>query len=266
MISMQIEDYEELNRELECICKQKSKEIKWGNVTEAIGKELINFTYENLHQLRVDVLIWDIEDSRHKNVRQDEIENLQRLYYRLMLTVMRDRWQDNAIWALFPDEQKGIDWDVVRSFLMSKSKQDSIEIALNQRINFITKTHYENAGILPANSQDHPFIQLADFFAGIACYSHKEFAKICAYKDQVIGQSNIFEKCDFVDDMPTLSSRDKIRIPLVWHISAKSKKHKYGVALESTKGLVTHNPKSPVNFWLYKPQHELDKAPRKKDS
>ncbi|WP_448575724.1 hypothetical protein [Thermomicrobium sp.] len=42
-------------------------------------------------QLRVDVLIWDIEDSRHKVRRRDDLNNLQRLLYRICMVVLTQR-------------------------------------------------------------------------------------------------------------------------------------------------------------------------------
>jgi hypothetical protein len=61
-------------------------------------------------QLRVDVMIWDIEDSRHKVRRRDDLNNLQRLLYRICIDVLTRRWPAQAHWAIYADQQSGIDW------------------------------------------------------------------------------------------------------------------------------------------------------------
>lgn len=265
MVSLEYKDYAEMNGALAEICKHKNKEIKWKNVSKGVGIDLINFTFNNLHRMRVDVLLWDIEDSRHKNVmHRDDLQNLQRLYYRLMHTIMRDRWPDGSVWNLFPDEQSGIDWCAIRSFLEQKSEHNSIEAGLYERIEFRTRKSYSTLDINQCQSQKFPFIQLADFFAGIACYSHAEFDKICLFKDEVIGQGMILDVCGLEADINTLSSRDKIRIPLVWYLANKAKKGKHSVSFSKHKGFVTLRKDNPLNFWFYMPQHDKDKAPIKK--
>jgi len=47
-------------------------------------------------------------------------------------------------------------------------------------------------------------------------------------------------------------------------INIQCKKRKLGVSLETKRCFSTPNPNNPINFWYYKPQHKMDKAPIKK--
>jgi hypothetical protein len=52
-----------------------------------------------------------------------------------------------------------------------------------------------------------------------------------------------------------------MRCPVLDKLNNLCKKNKLTVGLEKSKGLQTHNPANPINFWLYQPQMEEDKAP-----
>src|SRR6185436_12586724 len=54
--------------------------------------------------LRIDTLLWDIEDTRHKVARRDDQQNLHRMYYHLFKNVLALRWPEGATWRLLPDE------------------------------------------------------------------------------------------------------------------------------------------------------------------
>ncbi|HEX9122299.1 MAG TPA: hypothetical protein VF984_02915 [Actinomycetota bacterium] len=61
--------------------------------------------------LRVDVLMWDIEDARHGGVRgRDDVANLGRMYHHLFVNVLRSKWPDGSTWSFHPDEHSQVDW------------------------------------------------------------------------------------------------------------------------------------------------------------
>jgi len=62
-------------------------------------------------------------------------------------------------------------------------------------------------------------------------------------------------------DTEKLSNGDKNRCEVMNYLNRLCKKYKLTVSLDTFNGFRTFNPKKPVNFWLYEPQHPDDKAP-----
>jgi len=262
MISLEYLDYLEFRPILHEITTGKHHEMKWANIDPVTGLQVIEFVFDNLHNLRIDVLPWDIEDSRHKGViGRDDGQNLQRLYFRLMKTVMRDRWLNEATWTLCPDEHDCISWQTIKGYLYDHSWDvQTIPFATNP-LNFTFISRYTHKGIAPIQSHEEPFIQLADFFAGMASYSFISFDKVILWEEENTAQTSIFE-CMGLETRPVEFSRnDRQRIPNVWEVKRRASMKKIGISLKSTSGLVTRNPITHLNFWLYQPQHENDKAP-----
>lgn len=262
MVSMKYDNYLELRSQLCDIASRKHSEMKWNKIDKETGMNVIGFVFENLHKIRIDVLTWDIEDSRHQSViGRDDEQNLQRLYFRLMITVMRDRWPNHATWTLYPDEHSCISWETIKAYLDVHSL-DTQPILLDKLpFNFSFTRRYTNKEITPLKSHHEPFIQLADFFAGIASYSFKCFNKVALWEEANTTQTTIFERIGLEPTPLELSRNDRDRIPLVWEIKRRASKQKLGLSLKSTSGLLTWDPVSHLNFWLYQPQHEHDKAP-----
>ncbi len=260
LITSSYEDYKILSAELENIVQScHISELKWKNVSVKTGLKVINFVFTHLDALRIDVLIYDIEDSRHKNVKnRDEAQNLQRLYYHLLHFVLKNCWQNDATWNWYPDEHNCIEWVELYKFLSSSSwSSDLIFFNMNNPVSFYN--YYKINDILPCKSDEHPFIQLADFFAGIAAYSYNSFDKIKIINDENAKQ---IDKSDNLNSLQ-ISNNDKKRIQLALTIFNNSKKLKLQISLFQTKGFKSHLRKSPLNFWLYKPQSDKDKAPTK---
>ncbi len=109
------------------------REFKWkelaGTKERFAAEKLCKFTLEWALKgyLRVDVLIWDIEDSRHRIPRRDDVVNLGRMYYHLFRNVLRKRWPNEAIWRLHPDEHTAMDWGTLEECLQAVSIQIVID-------------------------------------------------------------------------------------------------------------------------------------------
>ena len=108
-------------------------------------------------------------------------------------------------------------------------------------------------------SHKEVFIQVADYFAGLGAYSYGHFEKYKEWESAQAGQTSLFEDKKVVKNW---SNSEKIRFPLINSFNNQCKNKTLTVGLNSTKGLKTHDPSKPINFWMYKPQHILDKAPR----
>lgn len=267
MISIKHSDYVRLSPQLSEISTGKHREMKWTNIDIDTGIQVVGFVFENLHVMRIDVLTWDTDDSRHKGViGRDDEQNLQRLYFRLMKTVMRDRWPNDATWTLCPDEHDCISWKTIKEYLDNHSWDvQTIPFDTNPfHFSFINR--YINKEIVPYHSHQEPFIQLADFFAGTASYSFKCFDKLAHWKEANTIQTTIFDSIGEETHSVELSRNDRVRIPLVWEIKRQASQRKMGISLNSASGLVTWNPINHLNFWRYKPQHERDKAPTRQQS
>jgi len=236
-------------------------EFKWNKLNSArerfVAHKMINFTLQNLDKLRIDVLIWDMEDKRHKGVKgRDDKENLVRMYYHLVSTTLSRRWPvKDSIWKWRPDEQSNVDWNTL------------FDCIRNKRHNCVQDLFSENSGfesvdlkeIIPSKSQEWSLIQLADLFAGMSTYSWGHHFKFLNWKVQKSNQQSIFEtkKIDF-------SPGEEEKFTVISHFIEEQKKVRLPISCENALGFETHNSNCRINFWPYTPQHQLDKAPVKK--
>lgn len=213
-------------------------------------------------QLRVDVLSWDIEDSRHKVEKRDDTANLQRMYYHLFRNVLQRRWPDNAVWRLHPDEHTAMEWDTVQDYLENVSASAEIEHSLftGGRFRFRLRQEFAIEEIQPLSSTDHPLIQLADLFAGLAVFSRQNYEEYEQWETNKAPQM-----CFFDDDksMPNPSRSSQERLPLLSKFDKLCKERRLGVSLRTKRGLWTPQPEDPLNFWVYEPQRQEDKAPQR---
>lgn len=218
--------------------------------------------YCRYHIIRIDVMTWDTTDSRHAIPGRDDIENLGRLYYHLLLNVTK-RWPEGE-WNVFIDENEKVNF-----------------AALKDCINY--NTPYPASGTLPeiidstsqleeldvvkdiseVASHEEPLVQLADLFAGMARYSHEQGTECCRW---LASKGNLDQPPlpDFTTDGDTAEEYSKsgeCRFQLIGELSKLCKKHRLGVSLKTEKRLWTPNPDNPVNFWHYTPQGDYDKAP-----
>jgi hypothetical protein len=246
------------------VCEFKWKRLK-GAKERFAAEKLCKFTVEKActGQLRVDVLVWDIEDSRHRVPGRDDIANLERLYYHLFRNVLRARWPDDAIWRLHPDEHTALDWETVKDCLEAKSTSIKVDCTLFPVGGFKVSLRREFGieEIQPVSSGDHPLLQLADLFAGLAVFSRDRFADYQKWLKDKSPQVLLFEDADHPSDS---SRRSQERFQVLNSFNEACKQRKLGVSLETKRGLWTPDPKNPINFWMYEPQHPEDKAPLKR--
>ncbi|BCX13325.1 MAG: hypothetical protein KatS3mg067_2263 [Thermosynechococcus sp.] len=243
-------------------------EFKWNKLRGAkerfAAEKLCKFIVEkaSADQIRVDVLIWDTEDSRHKIANRDDIANLQRMYYHIFRNVLRARWPDNAIWRLHPDEHTALNWETVRDCLENKSTGIDVDRSLSTGGQFRIRLRQEFGiqEIQAVSSGAHPLLQLADLFAGLAVFSRDNFDDYQKWLQATSPQARLFDEGDASDD-PSRSSRERFQV--LKEFDRLCKQRKLGVSLETKRGLWTPKPQNPINFWIYEPQHSEDKAPQK---
>jgi hypothetical protein len=208
-------------------------------------------------KVRVDVLIWDTQDSRHSVAARDDIANLHRMYYKVLVHIGRT-W-GRTDWSFYPDERSDVDWGEIQGFLNKtrtvKTKPQLLKLFDEQ------KEFFRFVYINPRKSENEPLIQLADLFAGIATFSRQKGE---GYQSWIRARKHEQHPALFgvgVDSVVDSSKADIVRFELLQEFEALCKKHKLGVSLNTKGYLWTPKPEKPINFWNYEPQHEADKVP-----
>lgn len=239
-----------------------SSEFKWKKVRgikyREAAKKIISFVFKNSRDLRVDTLIWDLKDMRHSNLPgRDDNENRVRMYYHLLSSTLSNRWpvKNNFIWVWYPDKQSCVDWDTLQDCLQNKKHRLIKDL-------FGENSKFERICLKPpqpSDSKNHPFIQVADLFAGIATYSYGHFQRYNLWRQKKRGQQGLFEDLNSIN----FSHAEKARFSVIKFMNKLCKKYSLRVSLKSHKGFYSYPPVKFINFWLYEPQFPDDRAPTK---
>lgn len=111
---------DELRQTLKDILKKSGveSEFKWSKLRSQSAKykfcaeRFESFIFDHHDKIRMDILIWDMDDSRHKSSGRDDNENLARMYYHLIQNTLSKRWDNDSTWLLVPDHQlTGVHWE-----------------------------------------------------------------------------------------------------------------------------------------------------------
>ncbi len=244
-------------------------EFKWNKLRQARERfaaiklidEVISLARRKL--LRIDVLIWDTQDSRHQVEGRDDVANLQRMYYHLFKNVLKTRWPAQSTWHLFPDENSALNWQSVQDFLDTArlSSQTSNSLFDYEPFNNRLSIDFQIIGITEISSEKEVICQVADLFAGIGAYSHSSFPKYLEWKERENVQMRLFPKTPAENQKFTNSEKE--RFIIMKHLDDSCKKNRFRVSLINRKGFKTFDPCFPINFWMYEPQNTKDKAPTK---
>jgi len=264
----------ELRKMLESILSEnRMDEIKFADVTRYNSKEfqtaqrfitdaIVNFARH--HIVRVDVLTWDTTNSRHSTPGRDDIENLGRLYYHLLCNVTK-RWSE-AYWHIIIDKNERVDFDTLKECINSSIvhsptvQMPEIVVSIRQIEELETVKRIQEI-----ESHKEPLVQLADIFAGMSRFSNEKGDECCNWLARY-GNRNQYPLPDFYseeDDLDEYAKSDECRFQLIGELCKVCGKYRLGVNLHERKRLWTPNPANPVNFWIYEPQGDYDRAPIK---
>ena len=267
LVTMPVEYFDDLRETLHTILRESGiKEFKWKELRGAKERfaaiKMCEFAVDAAcaGTMRLDVLIWDTDDSRHKVKRRDDTANLQRMHYHLFRNVLRVRWPDDAIWRLYPDEHTSMDWQTVEDCLDSVSAGVELESSLftGRQFRLRLRREFEIQEIREEKSSDQPLLQLADLFAGLAVFSRDKFTEYQEWRSNQSGQLALL-KDESLNTNPSRSSQERFQV--LYELDRLCKSRSLQVSLKSSHGLQTPNPQRPINFWLYQPQHPKDRAP-----
>lgn len=266
LVTVPASHLEALAGELQALLEESNvKEFKWKKLDGAkerfAAQKMYTFAINKAlaRLLRVDVLVWDIQDSRHNIVGRDDIANLQRMYYHLFRNVLRLRWPNDAVWRLHPDEHTAMDWQNVEDCLNRTRTHVEIDYSLfgAERFQIRLQKDFGLEEIIPARSAECPLLQVADLMAGMAVFSREKFSDYQDWLANNCAQARLWEAESDVHP----SRRDKVRFEVLKAFDEACKNHSLGVSLKTKRGLWTPKPENPLNFWVYEPQHPEDKAP-----
>lgn len=265
LVSARKDHAREFHRQLNSLrAKHGKAEFKWRGTTRRHGIELIDFFFQSCDRLRVDVLIWDMEDSRHRGLRDlDDKANFARMYYHLLHNVLKRRWRGGESWLICPDEHGGFDWSTLERCLRWKcwAVEKSLLSSADETLGF--REFYRIMELRPVNSREYLLVQLADLFAGLAVYSYAGFDKYTQWANDQEPSLPLFTNSRSETESLKLTSSDKRRLPILSHLERETCMRKLHISLKRTKGLYTHRPDGPLNFWMYSPQCREDKAQTK---
>ncbi|NPV02120.1 MAG: DUF3800 domain-containing protein [Brevinematales bacterium] len=270
LMSLKKDYLSEITQKLvQALSESQLKEFKWKDLSTAkqrfqAGKIIdIVFPYLKERKARIDILIWDITDSRHDIRGRDDTKNLGRMYFHLLNNVLKMRWPNFAIWSLYPDEFSEMDWDKLHEILLYKSVLSTEQYKLFETEALLSfrgmlERVFKIARIEPRKSHLEPLLQVSDLFAGLACYSKENFSIFTKWKEEEQGQTGLFE-----EECINYSNTQKERFQVLDKLIALCNNCCLGVSFNSSGCLRTLDPKNSLNFWWYEPQSEKDKAPIK---
>jgi len=235
-------------------------EVKWKKVRGARDRfaalKVLALCVEEAWQghLRVDVLIWDTQDQRHKLPGRDDNANLRNMYIQLFKNVMRNRWPMESVWQLFPDENSALDWKYIKGTLRNTDRFAEKEKTLfgNDWINL--RTHFNLVDIAEVSSHEAPLAQAADLFAGMGVFSYEYHDTYSAWERQNSLQMELLPSEPLV-----FTSKEEEHARVLNEFLRESRRRGFNIL--NTSGLHTPNPTCAINFWLYRPQRKDDKAP-----
>lgn len=268
LVTLQLDNFNKLKSEIQKILTESGveTEFKWGKVRNAkyrfAGEKLIDFSIKKIlsEMIRIDVLTWDIKDSRHKNVQnRDDTENLIRMYHHLFKNVLDKRWPDGCVWVLAPDERSDIDWNKVKTCLISvstKIKRPKNLFAYSELGDSLKS--FSVYDIKPQISTNNCLVQLADLFVGLGVFSRGSFDVYQKWMEKNSKQMNLFSQ-----SIPNVGQSDEAKCSVLNKLLSHCKNSNLKISFNSSNGLKTFKPNGLLNFWWYTPQHMADKAPSK---
>ncbi len=248
----------------ELLNESNVKEFKWQKLKDAKYRfcaiKLINAVWDLIQSddARVDTIIWDTNDSRHQVSNRDDIANYGRMFYHLHSNSLTKRPRLST-WKIYPDEGVGVDWDVVARCIDARGRRrEQIDFPLFAT-KFFDDPYYRITDFKEVKSHEEPCCQIADLFAGISIFSRIHFN---LYEQWL--ESTELSLALFPQERPNITNSQGERFEVLKHLDQGCKTRRLGVSLKTNRYLQTPDPKNPINFWHYTPQHEMDKAPTKK--
>lgn len=238
--------------------KEIKKDLRKFRCAEDFIKTSIEFAAAK--KIRIDVLIWNIQDSRHNVIGRDDKKNLERMYFHLLRNVV-ETWKIFNC-EFYPDENSEYDYIKISEYLNKTTFPRKIPYLLKLFID--EKIRISIIKVVQQKSNDEPLIQLADLYAGLGRFSIENkvhFKKWKIEKERNPNQLQIFdlEKQSNSTDNNIINQR----FELINLIAETCKKWNISISINTNGYLKTYDKSLPINFWHYEPQSKYDKAPKR---
>jgi len=266
IVSLPIENLNLIESRIRAIQRDSDiTELQWKKLKNAKSRfcaiSMIDYVIELVrgNLIRIDVLTWDTQDSRHNITGRDDAANFQRMYYHLFKNVLKRRWPTGCIWKMYPDEQSIMDWTTILDILDVESISVSQRSASYESFSDRLQKEFQ-LEIEESNSKEKVIIQIADLFAGISVYLRTNYETYEEWLRKRTGQTYLVP----FESSIKLSNRDIERCKVIYHLNKICKDYRLGVSIKEKRCLWTPDPSNRINFWLYEPQTEKDKAPTKR--
>jgi hypothetical protein len=236
-------------------------ELKWNEIAAGhknrAAREAIKEFFKH-KDLKVLVLCWDTQDSRHNVCKRDDIENFHRMIYHGLRR--NADWLGPKEWHWFPDQRTNLNAEIVATYLnvTRENKLDKTTIPL---IDLYRDLHNFKS-VRQKCSKVVPVIGVADLFAGVvreSALSGGAMVKALANLHNQANQSLFAD--DFSHDLGSKGEKARAEFGAYIHYLGAGGQH--GISLRSEGKLITKNNEGRFFFWHYEPQGEYDKAPVK---
>ena len=237
LVTMSKGDYEAVrDRILKVFSKAKiESEFKWYKTKQARQKDAavglidvaVDMALEKL--IRIDVISWDYDDSRHSIDNRDSIRNFHIMYYRLLSNALHKFWPNESIWMFYPDETTCVNWEEVKSFVNTQSLKIT-QKTLSNLVEMLRSYHVIQTKEVP--SEKSPVNQLADLFAGLIPYSRNCYEKYNYIETTKQGEP-LFEASN-VD----VTDTDHKRYEIIKRLLKRKNEQKVGISFKSSGGCV----------------------------
>lgn len=245
----------------EIVANHGLREFKWSklrnNQSQGCAEALLALIIDKLAScaMRIDVLTWDVEDRRHKVVGRDDNANFERMFFHLLSASMQRRGAEST-WRISADQRDGVDWATIHDCLAAVGLRPPADRSIFDTDRDVLHT-LDIQTFETVESDKCPLVQLADLFAGIAVFSG------ASYDDYKYWLRNTARQTDMSSDAPSseLSNGQRARFEVLKRLDERCKARKLGVSLATHRRLRAFDGSNSLNFWLYEPQHEADRAP-----
>ena len=226
------------------------KELKWKSLRSArdrfaaldVARFILSVAGDG--KARIDAMSWRGAIPSDLKTQRAPVASLEVMYYHLFRTVFNRRWPVNSKWAVVADEQTGIDWNRLRELTNLTGWDPHFEYD-DTRLTITKRTNWAIESLSTARSEREPLIQVADLFAGLACYSRENSKR---YWKWLKGRQQAS-----LSGTSDVSSADRERFVYISEFNSALKGRNVDVAL-GYDGFITLNPEVPINFWHYVPK------------
>lgn len=206
--------------------------------------------FAKYRKIRIDTMTMDNQYLLSTFPDYDNEQKLEHMYHCLLSHIGR-QW-NNTRWNFYPDINSKVNWNKIINFLsITKLHRGKCEKPLLIELILQENPKFQFDEIRQISSVQEPLIQLADLFAGLACFSHEENMDCSKW---FISKNNGWQlemKLSKDIKISNISRKSKCRYQLIGELYNLCGRHSLWVSIKTRKHLWTRKKNSPVNFWDY---------------